>query len=470
MRKRIIIVLLLLTLSNAFLFAKNLCINIDYAQFKSDSNTVVLDLFYSFPDSSLVDISDGVNITRELYFSVSIINNNNNVDAKEWIVSDVVPIDVKDIRNMIGTKNFKLGHGINNIKIFCKDVNDTNSTFSKTFTINAKNYDDANLINMSDIVLAQYIETEGKTSNEWNTMFKRDSLYVVPNPSTEFYSPFMPLNAYAEVYNINKKQNITFKVLDAVKREIYHRIYTLEPCGRYPISFGHPLDSVASGIYYLQACITKAETDRDSCFVSKKFYLINQKVAPKLKAEFSENEQFAKSEFATMNAEQVEQEFKLASPLASNAEKEMFNRLSTTEAKQRYLFTFWERRDIDSNVFINEALMNFHNRIDYANQYFSVGKLNNGCRTDRGRIIIKYGEPTTRDLTPEQGENRAYETWFYAEIQGGVYFYFVDTNGDGYFKLVSSTAKGEMYDQYWFDDYVPVGSKSDYRNRLNNHN
>jgi hypothetical protein len=81
--------------------------------------------------------------------------------------------------------------------------------------------------------------------------------------------------------------------------------------------------------------------------------------------------------------------------------------------------------------------------------------MSEGWKTDRGRVLLQYGFPTERNFTPVNGDNHAYETWFYSDVQGGVYFYFVDVKGFGNFILVSSTAHGELRNDNWFDEYVP---------------
>jgi len=77
-----------------------------------------------------------------------------------------------------------------------------------------------------------------------------------------------------------------------------------------------------------------------------------------------------------------------------------------------------------------------------------------GWRTERGRAIIKYGLPTQRDVYYKTSENRAYEEWFYGNIQGGIYFYFVDLSGYGNFIQVHSTAWGEPRNDNWYNEYV----------------
>ncbi|MCX8055875.1 MAG: GWxTD domain-containing protein, partial [Ignavibacteria bacterium] len=161
-------------------------------------------------------------------------------------------------------------------------------------------------------------------------------------------------------------------------------------------------------------------------------------------------------EFATMSEDQLNQEFQQVRFIASKEEIDQFRLLSDPIAKARFLFAFWQRRNSDTASSINLARYNYKKRIEQANKFFSWGGKQNGWDTDRGRAFLKYGEPSNKDYFPQRGNERAYEVWFYSELEGGVYFYFVDVGGFGNFQQVHSTKSGEIYNQNWYELYVPI--------------
>ena len=78
----------------------------------------------------------------------------------------------------------------------------------------------------------------------------------------------------------------------------------------------------------------------------------------------------------------------------------------------------------------NELLIEFINRINYANlNFFDVGK---GWRSDRGRIYIIYGPPEMIERSSEQSDG-VYEKWIYPS---GRTFTFLDRNRFGNFILI----------------------------------
>ena len=247
---------------------------------------------------------------------------------------------------------------------------------------------------------------------------------------------------YLEIYNA---QNVSpagfvleYKIFDAVKREIIAIPRQLKSENNGLIETDKiPIDVLPTGTYFLQALISyPIENPTDTISAIKKFYINNPEIPPELNLAFTENASFEKSEFATLTLEQTETEFLKAKYIATQDEVNEYDKLSTLEAKQRFLFRFWLGRDTDTTTIINERLLQYRDLINYANINFSFGKMRDGWRTERGRVLLKYGQPSQRDQKAADKQLRAYETWFYPNYEGGVYFYFVDMQGYGNFRLV----------------------------------
>jgi len=87
-------------------------------------------------------------------------------------------------------------------------------------------------------------------------------------------------------------------------------------------------------------------------------------------------------------------------------------------------------------------------RVSYANANFRQ-MTREGYRSDRGRVHIIYGIPDDIERHPNETETRPYEIWNYNNIQGGVYFVFVQKNTAGDYELVHSTHRNELHDENW---------------------
>jgi GWxTD domain-containing protein len=305
--------------------------------------------------------------------------------------------------------------------------------------------------------MAGIAQTKSEKSKDWDQMFQKGDMYVIPNPPLEYSSENPNLKFYFETYNSqNKKLQYQVSILDGAKREAFKTFLPVwDEAKDHGRILSVPLDFLPTGVYYLKLdlvdnSIPPVKYDE----ANKKFYFFNQFLAPQLTANFTEDQLFEMSEFATMNLDKANFEFRKARIIGGSVEINQWEKLKELQGKQRFLYRFWAMRDEDTTTILNEFKAEFDDRVEFANTYFSYGKNKDGWNTDRGRILLKYGNPTQIDRIPQSGTDRPYETWTYDEIQGGVVFNFVDVMGYGNFILVNSNALGEIKNQRWFQDYV----------------
>jgi GWxTD domain-containing protein len=135
--------------------------------------------------------------------------------------------------------------------------------------------------------------------------------------------------------------------------------------------------------------------------------------------------------------------------IISDEEKAVFNDLSTDEEKEQFIEQFWFRRDPNPRTAENEFKEEHYRRIAYANEKFTSG--DPGWLTDRGRIYIIHGPPTSIEARPAGGVYKRpieegggttsvfpYEKWRYMYIEGignDVELEFVDKTDSGKYEL-----------------------------------
>ncbi|MBU8932422.1 MAG: GWxTD domain-containing protein [candidate division Zixibacteria bacterium] len=96
---------------------------------------------------------------------------------------------------------------------------------------------------------------------------------------------------------------------------------------------------------------------------------------------------------------------------------------------------FWASRDPNPSTAINELKVRFYHRINVADQRFSLmGR--KGWRTDRGRILVEYGEPDQIDDYPFAMDRYPYQSWHYFEQGPYRKFTFVDEHDNGDYRLI----------------------------------
>ncbi len=109
--------------------------------------------------------------------------------------------------------------------------------------------------------------------------------------------------------------------------------------------------------------------------------------------------------------------------------------LLKSESKNYYkeLFKYWEKKYPSKNRKYNFALKEYYSRVDYTIKNFTSLKGRKGAESDRGRIYIIYGKPTSTERNYNE-KNETIEIWKYASINK--IFVFKDITGTGKFILV----------------------------------
>lgn len=446
------------------LMSQNLSVDIGGSLFRYDNNYNLFEFYYSFNEKILNYINHKDVIKGELLFDLKIYQQDSLLENKQWIVEHILSNEKADSnKNLIGQKNFLLPFGNLLFKLLVKDLNDTIKFSKVDFNILSRKFNSIEL-DLSDILIATKIDELNKESAEINKLFIKDPYVIIPNPASQITDTNPKLFIYFEIYNAIKSGNdsirLTYDITDAMNRYVFsHKKVRKIKNDEIAEIMGMNLNGIPSGVYFLNVTATglnskKNQADQVIAKSKRKFFLINPNIQPERYSPFAENKDFATSEFATMTEDIVNDEFEKISYIALPYEIDLYNSCSTLEAKQRFLFGFWQRRDTDSTTAFNEARMEYLNKVETANKYYSYGKTNNGWRTDRGKIFIKYGTPTQIDRKTQEGDNRPHEIWYYDRVLGGVSFVFVDLYGFGNLILVHSTAPGEIRNDNWFQEYV----------------
>ena len=136
--------------------------------------------------------------------------------------------------------------------------------------------------------------------------------------------------------------------------------------------------------------------------------------------------------------------------IISPEEKAVFSKLAGTDEKESFIEQFWRRRDPDPSSSFNEFKTEHYRRIAYSNERFHSGGIP-GWKSDRGRIYIALGPPTSvdrygagqtyyRDLEEGGGTTAVYpmEKWYYGHVEhigSGIEIEFVDKTMTGEYRM-----------------------------------
>jgi GWxTD domain-containing protein len=141
--------------------------------------------------------------------------------------------------------------------------------------------------------------------------------------------------------------------------------------------------------------------------------------------------------------------------IITDEELSAFKKLTTNAERDQFIEAFWQRRDPTPDTAENEYKEEHYRRIAYANEHFAAGMP--GWKTDRGRIYIMFGPPTSIDSHPmggpyqrpaEEGGGSTttfpFEVWRYRYLEGigqEIEIEFVDDCGCGAYEMTLDRSK-----------------------------
>lgn len=438
----------------------NLTVRTDVCVFQYNDTLNLLELYYSFPSNSLQFETNDELKTARVGFGVAIIEDGMVVDSAEWVQEISYKLtDNIEASDLIGIRILPVRRGNFELKFIVVDMLNRDNRFIRSIEIKSPEYHTSKLT-VSDLQIAAIIEQEATATSKWSESFKKNSLYVVPNPGTDVIGSSPVLYSYLEIYNAQRTSpdglKVVYTVLDAARREVFSVPRAKRSFSDAMVEhIALPVDALSSGVYYLRVTVQSSSNPyEDSVSVTKKIYVTNYEIPPQQIEEYYESLSFEQSEFATMNEEKVAVFYEQIKPISTEYERGVWDKCETLGARQRFLYTFWEDRNTDTTKSFNPALEEFRDKINYANRNFKYGLNEDGWRTDRGKIYVKYGKPTQVLRYTAKGEQPAYEVWNYDEMQGGIEFVFIDFRNNGMFRFVHSTALGEMSNPNWFEQYI----------------
>ena len=133
--------------------------------------------------------------------------------------------------------------------------------------------------------------------------------------------------------------------------------------------------------------------------------------------------------------------------IAAPVEKEVFFKLETDRERDLFIDSFWKHRDPTPGTPENEFKTEHSRRISHVNHFFGRATPKPGWRTDRGRIYIILGEPTSIESFAGTSTTYSSEAWFYQDkidlkLPPGFYVVFFQEGGLGEYRLYSPTQDG----------------------------
>lgn len=426
--------------------------NVDYASFKYDSSSNYIEFYYSFPGAQLTSVKkDDKNIIEGL-LQLHIINTKSNKDFlnKKWRIPSIALSKTSKEKNksLVGMVPIVVPKGSYLCTAKGSDNNNPSHKKNYTFSFDVVPYSSSQL-KISDIQLASNIKNDGVNKK---SIFYKNTLEVIPYPTDIFGKAAPVVFYYSEVYNLDKADdfnNLIFEtsVMNNDKMKLYlkktkigNNLPAIVKVGTINVS------KYPTGKYKL--ILSLADSIKNfGILSSKEFFVYNPDIKKNIPIT-KNNSGLLSSQFAVLSDEECDKIWEPSEFIATQNEKDQWEKISTVKGKREYLYKFWKKRDKNKATPKNEYYTEYFKRVKEASKKFRYLS-RDGAKTDMGRVFIMYGEPDQIDRFPNQKDTKPYEIWTYTEIEGGVTFIFADLTGFSNYILVHSTKRNEYHDENW---------------------
>jgi GWxTD domain-containing protein len=295
------------------------------------------------------------------------------------------------------------------------------------------------------LMVSDLLLTSTVPSPEVEGQFVLNGYRMIPSPDREFGARSSMIYVYQEIYQLQTRSvaedsfRVSFRLLNEAGEEIRRYAATggQSHANRAVKIAGLSIAGIMPGSYVLESTVEDQASGLRTR-ATRSFEIVP--LSQSLLAE----DVFTKAD--------VEKSLNILSYIASSRERSLLSDLDET-GKETFVARYWSAHDPDPGVPGNAYQDEMMTRYNYANERY--GGHDEGWKTDRGRVYIIYGPPEEIERHVSNPGTRDYETWMYA-FEGEATFVFVDERGYGQYRLVHSTARGELQYPEWETLIKPI--------------
>ncbi len=366
--------------------------------------------------------------------------------------ADVMSPELKDsmMTDMIHTERFALGTGTYDLVLEITDQMDPLSEMAsvkKQFVV----ADYSTGSSFSDIQLAETITPAAEDDNS------RSGYTVVPYVSTYYPRGLDKLKFYCELYNTELEFGadadllLTYAIRDYETASVYKsfkQIRRTKAQEIIPVMAEFNIADVPSGNYNLHLEVI----DREGNIVSeqKQFFQRNNPITADLKG-------LHELETTGTFVDKMRQQDSLLAfidclrPIADDLERKIIDDRQidpNPELMRRFLYSFWFNRNPEEP---KRAWESYLNEVIAVNRKYGT-RLKQGYQTDRGRVHLKYGAPSTLMDRPNENDAYPYQIWHYykaGRFNNKRFVFFLPDLVTNDYVLLHSEVPGEVKEPRW---------------------
>ena len=354
------------------------------------------------------------------------------------------------VPDFINQQRINLPNGVYNLELIIKDFNtaDKEITVTKEIKIDFKK----EKVAISDIELL-----ESFTPTKEPTIYSKNGYDLVPYADNFYPEWTTKIRFYAEIYNTLTTNNdpfiVRYYVSNSNNDAIIEDLLILKKQSAKTVNVvlaEFPIENLPSGNYDVNIEVISKE-NKLLAFSHVFFYRSNSMRKPIASNDFGDLDITNTFVSNITNPDTLVYLIDVLYPVSSQSEDQIgTNQMANRDVKsmQRYLYYFWSKRNPTDPQRSWEEYMIEVRKVN--NSYGALNKY--GYETDRGRVYLQYGPPSTSSEVHDDPESYPYEIWHYYKLDNQTnrkfVFYCPDLVSRN-FKILHSDAIGEIDNPKW---------------------
>jgi GWxTD domain-containing protein len=450
MRTLHLIILAAATITTA-VAQRTLELRVNIGQYIGDSATAMVQIYVDVPSSNLTYLPVGASGVGTVRFRAELAQSGIRQIEEGWSMHVPKPQTGGD-RSFLGVHTIFARPGAYTLTVIAYDSVAPSIRDSLVIPYTVRDFN-VPRVQFSSLQLGRSFRY---ARSDETSQFIKGGIEILPNVTETYVDGGLLFSYYTELYNLSlvppeASPHLDATIFDAAGNAVYHRTITVRRgVTAVAVSESLSVDALTSGRYrlYLRASVPTAGGTMDTIIARREFTVMNSALPPL--ADPYDAPDVASSDFSGKSELALDSLFQLFSCAADATEKALYWQLRGPDAKSAFLFAFWQGRNNGAGHY---TLRSYVDAVERANLDFKTA-FKPGWKTDRGRILLQYGPYSRHERHLFEVDSKPYELWYYDEIEGGVFFVFVDGSGFGDFKLVHSTARSETHDESWREHYA----------------
>lgn len=416
-------------------------------QFYEPSIGNYLELHFQFDAKHIRFIANDKGLLATAYLKIEIKDSSSNVYFNdEYLLNSPLFID-STVEDFFELRRIPLPIGLYQINLSLSDWNVKNSDIRGSQLLEVT--DLSQTPSISQIEAIDYAIADTTTG-----MFQKNGFLIIPKLNAYYGTMLNSLPIYFELYNADKDQTRYFieeSIIDTEnQRELFsfHKSSELMERNKVlPMIRRIDIANLASGAYAYSVAITN---EKDSILFSSEYFFERGNIT------FDDTINYANTILDPNFQQSLPDDslhFYLGSllPIVKASEnKNIRNLLKSKDlgSIRKYLQAFWNSTSPGDASY---AWFKYKQQVQYVQGLYKTN-FQTGYETDRGRVYLQYGAPSSVNAREDSPSEYPYEIWFYNKIgkfsNRRFIFYNPDLTNNAY-RLLHSDLIGEVKNPGW---------------------